>query len=107
MASERLHRALRVRPLGIVLALILLLNWGPAAMPATAQGTLPPLRWPALTLTRLPGDFVQPVHIAHAGDGSGRLFVVERAGVIRIIQDGAVLPTPFLDLEERVNDSCG
>jgi glucose/arabinose dehydrogenase len=38
------------------------------------------------------------VHLTHAGDGSGRLFVVERSGRIRIIRNGAVLPTAFLDL---------
>jgi len=35
--------------------------------------------------------------ITHAGDGSGRLFLVSPDGVIRIYQNGAVLPTPFLN----------
>jgi glucose/sorbosone dehydrogenase/VCBS repeat protein/FG-GAP repeat protein len=43
-----------------------------------------------------------PVEIAHAGDGSGRLFVVEQTGVIKIIKDGAVLATPFLDIRGQV-----
>ncbi len=46
-----------------------------------------------------------PVGIASAGDGSGRLFVVEKAGTIRIVQDGAVLPAPFLDITGRVRSS--
>ncbi len=32
-----------------------------------------------------------------------RLFIVERAGRIRILQGGAVLPTPFLDISSRVS----
>jgi glucose/arabinose dehydrogenase len=44
------------------------------------------------------GGFVQPVHVSHAGDGSGRIFVVEQAGGIRILDNGVTLPTPFLDL---------
>ncbi len=44
----------------------------------------------------------RPVDLTHAGDGSGRLFVVEQVGVIRIIQDGQVLDPPFLDLRDRV-----
>jgi len=50
--------------------------------------------------------FDQPVDIAHAGDS--RLFVVERAGIIKVVQsDGAVLPTPFLDISAQVDDSHG
>jgi glucose/arabinose dehydrogenase len=49
--------------------------------------------------------FERPVDIQHAGDGSGRLFVVEQPGRIRIIQDGQLLGTPFLDISERVNDN--
>jgi glucose/arabinose dehydrogenase len=47
-----------------------------------------------------------PVHITHAGDGSGRLFVVEQAGHIRIIRNDALLDTPFLTLVPRVS-CCG
>ena len=43
-----------------------------------------------------------PVDVANAGDGSGRLFVVEQAGVIRIVRDGAILGQPFLDIHERI-----
>jgi glucose/arabinose dehydrogenase len=43
-----------------------------------------------------------PVHLTHAGDGSGRLFVVEQAGVVRIIRNGRLLPRPFLDIRRRV-----
>ena len=35
-------------------------------------------------------------------DGSGRLFIVEQQGVIRIIQNGSLLPTPFLDITSKV-----
>ena len=50
--------------------------------------------------------FDQPVQVVDAGDGSGRLFVVEQAGRIRIVQDGQVLPEPFLDLSDLVS-CCG
>ena len=46
-----------------------------------------------------------PVLVTHAGDGSGRLFVVEKTGRIRIIQDGTLLPTPFLDISALVLSS--
>jgi glucose/arabinose dehydrogenase len=43
-----------------------------------------------------------PVDIQNAGDGSGRLFIVERAGDIRIFQGGQLLPKPFLDIHTEV-----
>jgi len=49
--------------------------------------------------------FDQPLQVTHAGDGSGRLFVVERTGKIRIIKNGAVLANPFLDLSSQVATS--
>ena len=49
---------------------------------------------------------VEPVWITHAGDGSGRLFIVQRGGEI-LIEDGAgLLVTPFLDLGGQVA-CCG
>ncbi len=44
----------------------------------------------------------KPVGIAAAGDGSGRLFVIEQGGVIRIMTSEGFLPAPFLDIQDRV-----
>ncbi|MFN8456541.1 MAG: PQQ-dependent sugar dehydrogenase [Anaerolineae bacterium] len=44
--------------------------------------------------------FSAPVQVTNAGDGSNRLFVVEQAGVIRIINSPVV--TPFLDIRSLV-----
>lgn len=50
--------------------------------------------------------FSSPVDVAHCGDD--RLFVVERAGVIKIVgPDGTVSPTPFLNITTLVNDNGG
>ena len=50
--------------------------------------------------------FVEPVLLTHAGDGSDRIFVVERAGLIKVMpnRDDAVA-TDFLDLRDQVNAS--
>jgi glucose/arabinose dehydrogenase len=45
-----------------------------------------------------------PVYLTEAPDGSGRLFVVDQAGLIRIIDDGVLLQEPFLDLTDRIVD---
>ncbi len=48
----------------------------------------------------------QPVLVTHAGDGSGRLFVLERVGRIRVINNtGSLLPTSFLDITSLVGSS--
>ena len=38
-------------------------------------------------------------------DGSDRLFVIEKLGHIRIIENGQLIESPFLNVEDRVNDS--
>ncbi len=43
-----------------------------------------------------------PLGARHAGDGSGRLFVMEQEGIIRIWDGTQLLATPFLDITERV-----
>ena len=43
-----------------------------------------------------------PTAIVDPGDGSGRLFVLEATGTIRVIQGSTLLPKPFLDLKDRV-----
>jgi glucose/arabinose dehydrogenase len=49
------------------------------------------------------GGFQRPTTVTHAGDGSRRLFVVERDGTIRVVTDaGHVLPDPFLDIRSIV-----
>jgi glucose/arabinose dehydrogenase len=47
-----------------------------------------------------------PIALANAGDGSGRLFVVEQAGRIRVVSGGKVLSKPFLDISSLVS-CCG
>ena len=70
---------------------------------------------PPLKLSKVAAGLKQPVQLKHAGDGSGRLFVVEQAGRIRILRKDAasnggavwsVDGTPFLDISERVS-CCG
>lgn len=43
-----------------------------------------------------------PVFLTHAGDQSGRTFVVEQSGMIRILERGRLQGVPFLDIKDRV-----
>ncbi len=55
-----------------------------------------------ISLDEVATGLTSPVMLTHAGDGSGRLFVVDQAGQIRIIENGTLLPTPFLDLTSKI-----
>ncbi|MDB6149328.1 MAG: hypothetical protein JWQ44_776 [Chthoniobacter sp.] len=57
-----------------------------------------------LSLGLVSGGFNQPV-FATAPAGDSRLFVVEKGGTIDIVQNGAVLPTPFLNISGILNAS--
>jgi glucose/arabinose dehydrogenase len=43
-----------------------------------------------------------PVGMTNAGDGSGRLFVLEKVGRVRIVSDRQLLSIPFLDISGEV-----
>jgi glucose/arabinose dehydrogenase len=43
-----------------------------------------------------------PTFVGNAGDGTNRLFIVEQAGIIRVLQSGSSSPTPFLDIRSKV-----
>ncbi|MBK9174918.1 MAG: PQQ-dependent sugar dehydrogenase [Flavobacteriales bacterium] len=61
---------------------------------------------PTVELETVVSGLTNPVDIAHCGDG--RLFIVERAGVIKVLPPGGpLLATPFLDISGPVNSSGG
>jgi glucose/arabinose dehydrogenase/plastocyanin len=69
--------------------------------PATPGGTLP--GDPSIQLVQVATELADPVNVTHAGDGSGRTFVVERIGRVRIVdQDQNLVETPFLDIQNSV-----
>ena len=49
--------------------------------------------------------FTKPVDLADPNDGSGRLLILEQDGVIRIIENGAILDSPFLDITAQVGST--
>jgi glucose/arabinose dehydrogenase len=61
---------------------------------------------PALSLQPiLTRGLTRPVYVTHSRDGSGRLFVLEQPGRIRIIKDGVLLDRPFLDITKPVRST--
>lgn len=60
---------------------------------------------PVFSLELLAGDLVMPVDVIESPDESGRLFVVEKTGVVKIIKNGAVLARPYFDIHSEVSDA--
>ena len=55
-----------------------------------------------ISLTPFIDGVSQPVLVTHAEDDSDRLFVVEQGGTVRIIENGELLETPFIDVSDRI-----
>ena len=59
----------------------------------------PPVAPPPLEVVQLAGGFAAPVDLQQPGDNSGRMFVVERGGRIRILRtDGTVVSGAYVDI---------
>ena len=103
---------LRLTRVGLVLVCLLVATMtSPSPAPArslhsslTAEAT--PAALPTFNLsldTIVPNSLDNPVQVTHAGDGSGRLFVVEKTGRLRIVTSGGtLLATPFLSITNQV-----
>jgi glucose/arabinose dehydrogenase len=62
---------------------------------------------PALKVTQLATGLSRPVLIKGAPGDNDRLYILEQTGQIRILKNGTVLPTPFLDLSGIVHVPTG
>ncbi|HYH57425.1 MAG TPA: PQQ-dependent sugar dehydrogenase [Anseongella sp.] len=80
-----------------------------ALQPACNSAQTPDLpELPELRMEIVTEEVVSPVAMGVPGDGTGRLFICEQRGLIKIISGGELLETPFLDLREKMvsmNDS--
>lgn len=62
--------------------------------------------WPELSFVPVVNGLERPVHVTHAGDSKGRLFIIEQPGRIRIVSNNLLQAAPFLDISDRVG-CCG
>lgn len=81
-----------------------------ALLPALAlacgsdPATGPPVEPGEITLVPVATGLAFPLLVTAPPGDASRLFVVEKRGVILILRDGEVIPTPFLDLRGQVSN---
>jgi glucose/arabinose dehydrogenase len=57
---------------------------------------------PILSFNTVLSGLTAPLDVVNAGDNTNRLFIVQRAGQIRIVSGGALLPGNFLDISSLI-----
>lgn len=63
----------------------------------------PPAGGPQVGLEPVASGFAAPIEFVSAQDGTGRMFLVDQTGLVKIVKsDGTVLDEPFLDLRDRM-----
>jgi glucose/arabinose dehydrogenase len=70
--------------------------------PPPGTGGHPDLAGVHVTTETIAGGLTAPLWVTAVTDDTGRLFVAEQGGRIRIIDNGQLLPTPYLDISDRV-----
>ena len=85
---------------GVLVVLAMLGGLAPVSVVAQAQEDVV---WPQLTVVQRHGGFDRPVNVAFVDDGTGRIFVGEHPGRIKVVKNGQVLPAPFLDISAQVS----
>lgn len=92
-----MNNSVAARAIGICLPLLLfplLVSCGGTGSSQSAPG--PP------RLVRVASGLDQPDYVTHSGDGSGRLFIVEQPGRIKVLLPGSSTPALFLDISAKV-----
>jgi glucose/arabinose dehydrogenase len=75
----------------------------PSAVAASSSPSPSYLPLEAVRLEAVASGLSSPIGIANAGDGSGRLFVNEQGGRIRVVEaDGTLREADFVDLSDRI-----
>lgn len=84
---------------GLISLLLIENSFGSNPPPCRAKNSSP---IPSIKIKSVTKELKAPVGLTHSSDGSGRLFIIEQEGIIRILMNGKLLKDPFLDIRDRV-----
>ena len=74
----------------------------PSASSIPAASDRPDLAAARVAIETAASGLEAPLWVTGAGDGTGRLFIAEQGGRVRLLRNGTLLPAPYLDLSDRV-----
>ena len=77
----------------------------PTALVLVAAVVVPALVHASPTTVRVATNLTRPVFVTAPRGDPERLFIVEQAGVIKILRSGSILARPFLNLSSIVDDT--
>lgn len=83
---------------------IVIYMWAPTSAADTCTVSADIKTIPAVRLEEIAAGLDNPVHLAHADNDNGWLYVVEQSGYLRILKNGKISPRPFLDIHDEVVD---
>ena len=96
-----LHVIQKVFVLFLAIGVLLLI---PLIHPLWALSSSPIQSESGLSLDTIVSDgLIKPLFLTHAGDQSGRLFVVEQGGRIVLLKNRHLFPEPFLDISDLLS----
>ncbi|MGC6459686.1 MAG: PQQ-dependent sugar dehydrogenase [Akkermansiaceae bacterium] len=109
MKTKCIHSA-RSAVLGAALSLFPAMAQEASSVPTKKEDVAQPGRTKLpkpvkIAMVKVAGDLIDPINVTSAGDGSGRLFICERHGVVRVFKDGKILKRPFLDISDTTVSS--
>ncbi|MBE0690479.1 MAG: PQQ-dependent sugar dehydrogenase, partial [Anaerolineae bacterium] len=88
----------------VVYGALLAISVSPALAQTDSSAAAPDLS--NIVLNEIARNFSRPLFLTHAGDGSGRLFIVEQGGRILILDENGKLDVPFLDVSTLVSPAA-
>jgi glucose/arabinose dehydrogenase len=72
--------------------------------PLTANCNPPEGAVPNLALQQVATGLTRPLYVTQAPGDDSRLFIMEKAGTVRVLQDGQLQATPFIDVSSMLMD---
>ena len=101
-----MNKNLAPRVIALIAATILITGCAKLIVPTPRDTPVSDDASIGLRLQQVAAGLAYPTSVTHAGDGSGRLFITEQQGTVRVVTQDGLAPDAFLDITPQVG-CCG